>query len=395
MTIFIFKKAILFVFIALFVLILGGIGGVFFERSVVPRLATSSYFSQFDFFQKEAERVTVINKTEQVVIREDDSVEKIVSQPATAVVNIIALPSQTKDAKGNIATLGAAAEAVVTTTGVFLTNDGLVVTYSEAPFDTVKTKYSILLFDGSIHEAIFVGRDTLTNLSFFRVADTTNTPAIAFANSDDARVGRKLIAIGNTFAEYQNRLAVGLLGNINRIFNLSGKTVASSEKWESVFEMDLAKPEAFVGGPVIGFNGEMVGIVGALTVNNAVQSFIIPANVVRDSLNRATSGTLEKRPVFGAYYLPITKALALGQALARDRGALIYSRSGSTGLALIVDSPAMRAGLLAGDIITSVNGVGINLDNPFPKLLSRFNTGDTITLVILRSGAERTVEVKL
>lgn len=395
MTSFILKKAILFVFIALFVLILGGVGGVFFERSVVPRLATSSYFGQFDFFQKAAEHVTVINKTEQIVIREDDSVEKIVSQPATAVINIVALPSQTNDAKGNIATLGAAAEAVMTTTGVFLTNDGLVATYSETPFDTTKTKYSILLYDGSIHEALFVGRDTLTNLSFFRVADTANTPAIAFANSDDARVGRKLIAIGNTFAEYQNRLAVGLLGNINRIFNLSGKTVASSEKWESVFEMDLAKPETFVGGPVIGFNGEMVGIVGVLTINNIVQSFIIPANVVRDSLNRVTSGTLEKRPALGAYYLPITKALALGQGLARDRGALIYSRSGSTGLALIADSPAMRSGLLAGDIIQSVNGVEINLDNPLPKLLSRFNIGDTITLIILRSGAEKTVEVKL
>jgi len=389
------KKAIFFVLIALLVLVLGGIGGVFFERSVVPRLAASDTFGNMDFFREATDRVTVVNKTEQIVIREDDTVERIVSQPATAVVNIVALPATTTDAKGDTATLGAAAETVVTTTGVLVTNDGLVVTYSELPFDTTKTKYSILLFDGSIHAATFVVRDSLTNLSFFRVSDTSNTPAIAFANSDDARVGRKLIAIGNTFAEYQNRLAVGLLGNINRIFNLSGKTVASSEKWEGVFEMDLATKEAFVGGPVIGFNGEMVGIIGALTINNASETFVIPANVVRDSLNQVIAGTLDKRPMLGVYYLPITKALALGRGLARDRGALIYSRSGSTGLALIADSPAMRAGLLAGDIITSVNDVEINLDNPLPKLLSRFNIGDTITLVILRSGAERTVEVKL
>ena len=226
------------------------------------------------------------------------------------------------------------------------------------------------------------------------MVDTSNTPAIAFANSDDARVGRKLIAIGNTFAEYQNRLAVGLLGNINRIFNLSGKTVASSEKWEGVFEMDLSKPEAFVGGPVVGYNGEMVGIVGMLTVDNTVQSFVIPANVVRDSLNRVIAGTLEKRPTLGAYYLPITKALALGRGLPRDRGALIYSRSGSTGLALIADSPAMKAGLSVNDIV-SVNGVEVNLDNPLPKLLSRSTVGDTLTCVILRGGAEQTIEVKL
>lgn len=395
MTAFLIKKAILFSFFGILILVLGGVGGVLFERFVVPRLATTEYFSQWDFFKQAAEHVTVINKTEQIVIREDDSVERIVSQPATAVVNIVALPATVTDQKGNVATLGAAAETVVTTTGVLLTNDGLVVTYSELPLDTLKTQYSILLFDGSIHQATFVGRDTLTNLSFFRVSDASNTPAIAFANSDDARVGRKLIAIGNTFAEYQNRLSVGLLGNINRIFNLSGKTVASSEKWEGVFEMDLANKESFVGGPVIGFNGEMVGIVGTLTINNTLQSFVIPANVVRDSLNHVIAGTIAKRPTLGAYYLPITKALALGQGLARDRGALIYSRSGSTGLALIADSPAMKAGLRAGDIIVSVNGVEVNLDNPLPKLLARFTLGDTITLIILRGGEERTVPVQL
>lgn len=367
---------------------------MFFERSVVPRLAASNYFGQMDFFKKAAEHVTVVNKTEQIVIREDDTVEKIVSQPATAVVNIVALP-QIKDAKGSAASLGAAAETVVTTTGVLLTNDGLVVTYSELPFDTEQTRYSILLYDGSIHQATFAGRDKLTNLSFFRVNDASNTPAIAFANSDDARVGRKLIAIGNTFAEYQNRLAVGLLSNINRIFNLSGKTVASSEKWEGVFEMDLAKPESFVGGPVIGFNGEMVGIVGTLSINNTLQSFVIPSNVVRDALNRLINSSLEKRPVLGAYYLSITKALALGRGLSRDRGALVYSRSGSTGLALIADSPAMKAGLLAGDIIISVNGTEVNLDNPLSELIARYNTGDTLEFIILRNGEEKTVSVKL
>lgn len=391
---FLIKKALLFTLLALIVLILGGVGGVFFERSLVPRLAATEYFGGWDFFKKAAEHVTVVNKTEQIVIREDDTVERIVSQPATAVVNIVALPS-VKGAKGSTAALGAAAETVVTTTGVLLTNDGLVVTYSELPFDTEKTEYSILLYDGSIHQATFAGRDRLTNLSFFRVSDASNTPAIAFANSDDARVGRKLIAIGNTFAEYQNRLAVGILSNINRIFNLSGKTVASSEKWEGVFEMDLARPESFVGGPVIGFNGEMVGIVGTLAINNTVQSFVIPANVVRDALNHLIAGTLEQRPVLGAYYLSITKALALGQGLARDRGALIYSRSGSTGLALIADSPAMKAGILAGDIIISVNGTEVNLDNSLSEILSRFNVGDTLTLVILRNNEERTIEVKL
>ena len=159
--------------------------------------------------------------------------------------------------------------------------------------------------------------------------------------------------------------------------------------------MDLMNRDSFVGGPVIGFNGEMVGIIGTLTINNSLQSFVIPANVVRDSLNHVIAGTLEKRPTLGAYYLSITKALALGRGLSRDRGALIYSRSGSTGLALIADSPAMKAGLLVNDIIISVNGTEVNLDNPLSELVARATLGDTLELVILRGSEERTVSVKL
>lgn len=381
---FLIRKTLLWGFLAAIILALGGVGGVLFDRYVVPRLASVPQLSGVDFFKKATERTTIINKTEQVVIREDDTVERIISQPATAVVNIVALENGSK-----------AAKEVATTTGVLLTNDGLVVTYSEKPFGDGDVKYSILLFDGTSHAANFVGYDVLTNLSFFRLADGANTPAIALANSDDARVGKKLIAIGNAFAEYQNRLSVGILGNIDRIFNLSGKTVSSSEKWEGVFEMDLSDPENFVGGPAIGFNGEMVGLIGTLTIDNATHAFLVPSNVVRGSLDRIVDSTLEKRPIFGAYYLPITKALALGQGLSRDRGALIYSPSGKTGLALIADSPAMKAGILAGDIIMSVNGKEINLDNPLPEALSRFNGGDQVELIILRGGEEKKVTVNL
>ena len=376
------KTATFVILILLVILLLGGIGGVFFDRYAVPRLAAMPRFASMDIFKKATEHVTVINKTEQIVIREDDTVERIVSQPATAVVNILAIPEVTGSG------------SVVTTTGVFLTNDGLVATYSETSPLAAGVKYLILLYDGSSHEASLLGYDPMVNLSFFRLKDGTNTPAIALANSDDARVGRRLIAIGNTFGEYQNRLSLGILSNINRVFNIAGKSVSSSEKWEGVFEMSLANPEDFAGGPVIGYNGEMVGLVGISIVDSVSRSFLLPSNVVRDSMNRAIAGKLITRSTLGVYYLPITKAYALGQGLTRDRGALIYSVSGKTGLAIISDSPAARAGLLAGDIITAVNGKEVNLDSPLPELLSPFNRGDKIELLIIRGGEERKVPVQ-
>ncbi|MFZ2299598.1 MAG: S1C family serine protease [Candidatus Moraniibacteriota bacterium] len=367
------------------IFVLGGFGGVVFDRYVIPYLSSVPFLANRDVFKALTERVTVINKTEQVVIREDDSVEKIVSQPATAVVSIVVLADE-----NDVATKEAA-----TMTGVLLTNDGLIVTYSDKPLGGGNVRYSALLFDGSSHPADVVGYDSLTNLSFFRLNDTVNTPAIAFANSDDARVGKKLITVGKAFAEYQNRLSVGILGNINHTFNLSGKTVSSSEKWEGVFEMDFDASENFIGGPAVGFNGEMVGLVGALTIDNAVKTFLVPSNAVRASLDRAIHDTLAKRPILGAYYLPITQMLAVAQGLPRDRGALIYSPSGKTGLALIADSPAMRSGLLVGDIIMAVNGTDVSLDNPLPKLLSRFDIGDTIELSVFRKGTDIRIPITL
>lgn len=378
------KKSFFLLCAGVMIIILAGVGGIFFDRYVVSKLASVPALANFGIFKKMTERVTVINKTEQVIIREDDSVEKIVSQSATAVVSIVTPADQS--------TVALKKEGMVTT-GVLLTNDGLVATYSEKPFDAGDTRYATLLFDGTMHPALFVGYDPVVNLAFFRLNGVVNTPAIALANSDDARVGKKLIAIGAASGEYQNRLAVGILGNNNRVFNLSGKTVSSSEKWEGVFEMDTERLEDFVGAPVIGFNGEMVGLVGSLTLDNITKTFLIPSNVVRASLDRATLGRLSARPILGAYYLPLTKALALELGLTRDRGALIYSPSGKTGLALIANSPAMKAGLRFGDIIVSVGGMDITLDTPLPEVLSRFHTGDEVEILILRDKEEQRMTI--
>ncbi|MCW1888598.1 MAG: S1C family serine protease [Candidatus Moranbacteria bacterium] len=385
------KKILTLGLFVAFIFLLGGFGGVFFERFVLPELASYKVLSDHPFFKKTTERTTIINKTEQVVIREDDSVDSIISQPATAVVNIVTVFDQL-DSKKKTPIIGG--RQVETRTGVLLTNDGLIVTYTNEKPATEGVKYSVLLFDGKNYGARFEGFDTLTNLAYFHLEDSLTVPAIAFANSDDARTGKRLVAIGNSFSEYQNRIAIGALQNKNRILNLSGQSVSSSEKWEGVFEMDLDNAKDFVGGPVIGYNGEMQGIIGLFPYNNDVVKFIIPANVVKSSYQRVVAGTLDKRVSLGVYYLPLTKAFALSQGIDRDRGALVFSPGGETGLAVLANSAGAQAGLRAGDIIIAVNKKEINLDNPLPALLSTLSKGDRAELLVIREGKEITVSVQ-
>jgi len=382
------RQTVKWIGIAISIFILGGIGGVFFDRSFLPWLAVQRGLDRVGFLKRAADNVTIINKTEQVVVQEDNSLGTIVSQPATAVVTLI--PRLTSTTEKN-----AQQTKKNPVTGVLLTNDGVIVTYREQ--GTVETNIepmTALLFDGSSHEARFIGLDPLTELAFFRI-DVVDVPSISLADSDSALVGKKLIAFAFAYQSYQRRFMTGTLDTIDTPFNLSGKTVSSTEKWEGVFRTNLGQDADFVGGPVIQYNGEMLGIVGSLSIDNVSQNFILPAKAVRQSLNFILSGGNLKRPVFGAYYVPLTQAYALQHGLSRTEGALIYSPSGKSGLAFISGKSAEKAGLQVNDIVIAVNNEPVTLINPLSVLLSQFASGDTITLSIDRAGISKDISVAL
>lgn len=392
------KKILLFIAFTMFVFVVGGTGGIFFRDRLIPSLLASfPSLSRMDAFQNIVGNTTVIERKEQMIVREDDSVDAIVSQPATAVVNIIAAVPKAS---------GAVFQEGKSRTGVLLTNDGVIVTYGDPvgeeggfadSFSRTGSEgptFHALLHDGSSHEATFMGYDRLTNLAFFRI-EGNDFPAIPIANSDDSVPGKKLVAIGNAYEEYQNRFSIGVLSNRNKLFNLSGKTVASSEKWEGVFEMDLANPEAYLGGPAVNFRGEMVGLFGDSELDGRETYFLLPSNVVRDSLQLAISGRLSERASLGTYYLTLTKASAAGNGVvSRDRGALVFSPSGKTGLSVLSGSVADRAGLRYGDIVIAVDGVEINLDNPLSVAIGKYSKGDSARLLVLRGDTETTVPVQ-
>ena len=381
------RKSLIFFALFVTVFFVGGIGGVFFEHSIVPRLASSHFFSRLSWVKSVSENITIINKTEQVTIREDDSIEQVVSQPATAVVTIIAIKESSGGAKVSAVHMSKG------TTGVLVTNDGVVATYRDALYEG-DAKYVILLENGQSYDARVLGTDPLTNLSFLKI-EGDSLPAIAFANSDDARVGKKLIAIGNSSTEYQNRFSIGILENKDKTFNLAGKTVSSSEKWEGVFSLNIKSPNEYIGGPVVQWNGEMVGILGAIDFDNERKYFVLPSNVVRGALDAVLRDGFASRSTLGAYYVSLTKGYAIAHDIVRSEGALIYSPSGKTSLALLAGSPAEKAGLLAGDIVMKVNDKEITLDYPLARAIGEIPKGTSAELTVLRGTEEKALPVQL
>ncbi|QQS20576.1 MAG: serine protease [Candidatus Moraniibacteriota bacterium] len=354
-------------------------------------MVTHPIFSRWGIFQKASENTVIINKTEQVIVREDDSVNTLAAPASPSVVNILSV----KRVGTQISRAGTSSEKpqdMLQGSGVLMTNDGLIATFQAALLEDAT--YTVFLYNGTSYPATFVGNDSLTGLSFLKIA-VNAVPAISFADPESIHAGEKLILIANTSEEYRNRYSTGLLGNADKTFNISGAGGASSEKWEGVFTVDAATLEPYVGGPAIDYQGKLVGIVGIVSSARGSQSFLLPASAVRESLEQALQGTLGSRPRLGVSYLSLTKAYAAAHSIARDRGALLFTPSGKQGLAVLSGSPAERAGLLMGDIIIAVNGKEINLDLPLSVAIGDMKRGESVTLRILRENSEQEVVVNL
>jgi len=201
--------------------------------------------------------------------------------------------------------------------------------------------------------------------------------------------------VGNSMAEYQNIYASGILNTFDPYYNLGGKNISSSEKMEGVFRTDLDHEDEYIGGPVIDYSGQVIGIVGSTQRDGGSDFFQIPSNKVKIILDKAIKSDLANNSQLGIYYIPLNKTYAAINNLGTDSGAMIYSPSGQQGLAIITGTPTAKAGLKINDIITLVAGEKIDDNNSLPDLLYKHDKGENIELTVLRDGQEMKINVQL
>ncbi|MFC1622937.1 S1C family serine protease [Patescibacteria group bacterium] len=376
------KKVSKFIVVVLIVFLVGGIGGVFFDRYVFPSMSSSSLFANFDFFKKANENVTIINKTEQIVVRDDKPINEIASGAASSVVTVLSV--QDKSVYSSVINSKRGS-------GVVITSDGVVMTYGDLVFEG-DAKYYVYSRDGQEHEASVIGVDSYSNLVFLKV-DDLGLPAISFANPDDLVVGQKLIAIGSFAYAHQNIFTVGHFEGVNRVSNLSGKTLSYSDRLEGLLETDIVDLSEYIGGPVVNYSGELVGVTGVNEFDEDRYYFQIPADVIKKSINLLIDGELNQRASLGVYYVPLTKINAKVIGVELESGAYVYSASGKQGLAVVYNMPGQKAGIKIGDVIVSVGGSEVNVENPLPEHLSGYKSGDKVEMIVNRKGEEMSLEV--
>lgn len=376
------------------IMTLGWMGSLFFSRYLTPILISNSFFSEMGVFDNDNKNTTIINKTEKVIVREDESIAEISSNAVYSVAEVLSFSrvSREKVVKNMLTQDSGAYVEGKKGAGTILTNDGIIVTYRTNIIEK-EADYKVMTFGGNLLDATLLGIDDFTNLAFLKV-NGTNLTTIPFANSDDIKFGKKVIVIGNLTGVQKVSLTEGILSTLDENFNLSGTEIASSEKLEGVLNIDFKGGDEYVGGPVINYSGELLAIGAIMEINNNKVFFHIPVDAIRDSMQKVSEKRLEQAAKLGVYYLSIDSYYKNLKNIAIDRGALVYSPSGKQGLAVMANSSAEKAGIKMGDIITSIDGNEINSSHPLSNLISQYEQGTTAVLNILRDGKEMEVNLE-
>jgi serine protease Do len=217
---------------------------------------------------------------------------------------------------------------------------------------------------------------------------------LALEADDRVRIGQTVVAIGNALGKYANTVTRGILSGLGRDIEAANRVTGGLERLEDILQTDAAINEGNSGGPLLNLDGKVIGVNTALETYAQGLGFAIPVAEVRKVLDSYDRYGAIARPRLGVRYLTITPELVVERKLTQTYGALIDA--GEEGLsAIIPNSPAAAAGLMAGDIILEVGGKKLQGKLNLGRALRAYNVSDAVPLKILRNGTESVVTVRL
>ena len=238
-------------------------------------------------------------------------------------------------------------------------------------------KIVITLQDGGQYTARVIGRDTMTDLALVKIDTERLLPNVRWGDSDTARVGDWVLAIGNPFG-LDNTVSSGII-------SARGRDIHAGP-YDDFLQIDAAINRGNSGGPTFDLNGNVIGINTAIYSPNGGSvgiGFAIPANLARPVIEQLKANGRVARGWLGVQIQQVTPEIAESFGLPKPEGALVAGVS--------ADGPAARAGLAQGDIILSVNGHDISRMRELPPVVAQTAIGETAAVRVWRRNAEATL----
>jgi len=229
-------------------------------------------------------------------------------------------------------------------------------------------------------KAKVIGADPLSDIAVLKLDSNEKFVPVKFGNSDKARIGDWVIAIGNPFG-FGGTVTSGIISARNRSLGLS--------RYEDYIQTDASINSGNSGGPLFDLNGDVIGINTAILGRSGSIGigFAIPSNSAKIVIDQLVEFGETKRGWLGVRIQDVTKEIADVENLDEPRGALVAS--------VAENSPSEKAGVKAGDIILEFNGEKIKEMKELPTIVARTEVGKNVKVKIWRNKKEITKTIKL
>ena len=270
--------------------------------------------------------------------------------------------------------------------GFIVSEDGIVITNKHVVNET-DAEYTVITNDKQVYIVSKIYRDPLNDLAILKV-NTTGLKPLILGDSSKLKLGQKAIAIGTPLGEFQNTITTGIVSGLGRGITAGSMYEGFVERLDSVIQTDAAISAGNSGGPLLNSSAEVIGVNTAVSSQGENIGFAIPVNVVKELLNNFEDrGGSFERPYIGIRFSMIDQEIAQQEDLVE--GAFIQS--------VEEGSPAERAGLKRGDIITAIDNIKLqgSDNNSLAKAIVQKKVGDKISIEFFREGTKQKVEVIL
>ena len=344
-----------------------------------------SFFSKLNISQ------TSITQQEIRLVKEESGVIEVVKKVGPSVVTIIEKSRNLQNRRFIFGPFGFFKEQPQNqeeqTTGIgsgfIITKDGLIATNKHVVSDTLGggITYQVITSNNKTYDVERIYRDPLNDIAFIKVNPAQNSSEqlipITFGDSNNLQVGQFVIAIGTALGEFRNTVTTGVISGLGRGITAGNSFEGFVEKLDNVIQTDAAINPGNSGGPLVNSSGQVIGINTAVSQSGQNIGFALPINTVKEALNNFNTNGKFSRPYLGVSYRMLDKQTADLNNLAQ--GAYIQN--------VIEGSPAQKAGIAQGDVITNFDGKKVQVDsNELASLIASKKVGDNVPVIVYRDG---------
>jgi len=278
-------------------------------------------------------------------------------------------------------------EAQSAGSGVIINSDGYIVTNNHVVREA--DEIQVALYDNQIYTATLVGSDPDTDLAVIKI-DEKDLPFLSFVDSNNAKVGEWVLAVGNPF-NLTSTVTAGIISAKGRNINiLSRPTERGSTAIESFIQTDAAINPGNSGGALVDLQGGLLGINTAIASPTGAYSgygFAVPSNIVSKVVEDLIEYGVVQRGWLGVSITTVNRQLAEEQDLKVTSGAYVSGFADN--------SSARDAGLKEGDVVVRIDDRPIRSNTQLIEYIGTLRPGDKVNITVNRGGKELTIPVVL